>query len=89
MKEFKDGDIFHNIIRAYPKVSFFLNSGVAHYNKQNYPAGSSRIPIESVGFNELINPIYIGPSTGIVVDGALMAENTDFLLTETGDYLAF
>jgi len=60
MKKFKNSDIFYNIIKTYPKVKFFMNAGQGHIGKQNYPAETSRIPIESIGLFDLINPVESG-----------------------------
>lgn len=93
MKKFKEGEIFYNTIKAHPKVEFFANSGIVRYNRQNNPVGSSNINNDSITLSDLINPVYAGlTSNGVVippsVDGALLAENADFLLTESGDNLA-
>ena len=87
MKKFEDGDIFYNTIKTYPKVSLFLNNGVANYNKQNHNDNSSRINKATVGTNELINPIYTSSTNdaAAAVDGALLLENGDILITEGGD----
>ena len=61
MKKFKDGEIIYNVIKAHPKVEFFANSGVVHYNKQNHPAASSNTPLESVSLFDFPNKIYSGP----------------------------
>lgn len=87
MKKFKDGDIFYNVIKAYPKVRLFCNAGQGRYGKQNYPPASSGIPIESAGLFEHINPVYAGPSSGIEINNWILAENGDFLLAENGDNL--
>jgi hypothetical protein len=87
MKKFKEGDIFYNTIRCYPKVEFFANGGRVHYNKQNHPAITSRIPIESVGLFELLNPVPIELDDGTIPDNSLLAEDGDSLKTEGGDFI--
>jgi hypothetical protein len=87
MKKFKEGDIFYNTIRCYPKVEFFANAGQVHYNKQNHPAITSRIPIESVGLFELLNPVPIDLSGGGVPNNSLLTEGGDSLITEGGDFI--
>lgn len=89
MKKFRDGEIFYNVIRAYPKVKFFANNGRVRYDRQNYPSAASNVPVESVGLFDLINREYAGPignaDTGPVIDNALLTEGGDFLITEAGD----
>lgn len=89
MKRFKEGEIFHNVIRAFPKVKFLANNGLVRFDRQNYPAAASNIPIQSVALFDLINKQYAGPSSviGPTVDGAILAETGDFLVTEAGDNL--
>ena len=87
MKKFKDGDIFYNIIRCYPKVEFFSNGGVVHFNRQNYPAITSPVPVESLALFELVNPIQLILDTSEIPDGSLLAENGDSLLTQGGDFI--
>ena len=48
MKKFKDSEIFYNVIKCYPKVEFFINAGVVHFKKQNYPASAFDTPVESI-----------------------------------------
>lgn len=89
MKKFKDGEIFHNIIKAYPKVEFFANSGQVHYGRQAYPAAASNTPIESVSIFDIPNPFYAGPPSTIapnIING-ILAEDGSFLITEASDNL--
>ena len=37
---FKENDIFHNRIKAHPRVEFFIHSGSVYYNKRPNSAGS-------------------------------------------------
>lgn len=82
MKKFKEGEIFINTVKAYPRSEFKCNSGVVTFNRQNYPSANSRIPIESIGLNELINPVPIDLSPEL-----LLLENEDALLVENGDFI--
>ena len=52
MKKFKDGDVFHNTIKTYPKVNLFLNNGGMHYNRKSNE--NTSIPTGSVGLFENI-----------------------------------
>lgn len=87
MKKFKEGEIFRNVIKAYPKVQFFANNGLVRFDRQNYPAAESNIPIESIGLFDLIHTVYAGPTAGgeAGIDNGLLTEAGDFLITESGD----
>lgn len=78
MKKFNKSDIFHNIIRTYPKVEFFYNNGTLFLDRQNYPDASSDIPFGNIGLYELVNRIY----SNIPGDLAILTESTDFLASE-------
>lgn len=64
MKKFENGDIIINVIKAHPKVEFFANGGVVHFNRQNYPAAESNVEVESVGLFDNIHRLYGGPLSG-------------------------
>ena len=61
MKKFKDGEIIYNVIKTHPKVEFFVNAGIVHFDKQNYPAAASNTPIESVSLFDFPHIVYPGP----------------------------
>lgn len=88
MKKFKKEDILINTIKAHPKVEFFMNNGVIWWDRQHYPDKSSDVPYGSVGLFELVNKV-LPPRFGTEVDGALLTEESDFIMTEDDQNLAF
>ena len=84
MKKFKQSDVLHSTIKAYPKVEFYYNNGRMFLDRQNYPDNSSDVPYGSIGLFELIHKLTPQPF-GVVADGVLLAENEDFLMSEIND----
>jgi hypothetical protein len=71
MKKFGSGDIIYNSIKTYPKVRFFVNSGLVSYNNDADNEGNA------VLFDFLRLP------SGITVEECfLLAEDGQPILTE-------
>jgi len=51
--EFKKDDIFHNRIKAYPKVEFFIYSGSIYYNNEDQHVENRDIPSGHLSLYEL------------------------------------
>jgi len=75
MKKFTENDIFINVVKAHPKLSFFC------YNGKIYVDNSSKQTVKLNNFLQL-------PSGQVVaLDNVLLTEGGDFLITESGDYI--
>jgi hypothetical protein len=51
--EFEASDIYHNRIKTYPKVDFFIYSGSIYYNNENQLSGNSHTPNGKINLYEL------------------------------------
>lgn len=69
MKKFKNEDIVLNVIKAHPKVRFFINSGKISYNNDVVNDGNVAL------FDFLKSP-------SVPLDCYILAETGDILLTE-------
>lgn len=79
MKKFTENDIFINTIKVHPKVRFFVHSGSVSFN-------------DTKNNGVLLNDFLLGitgevPVPSPIPDGALITENSEYLLTEDGTYI--
>jgi hypothetical protein len=51
--EFKKDDVFHNRIKAYPKIEFFIYNGSVYYNNENQHAENKDIKTGGINLYEL------------------------------------
>ncbi len=51
--EFEESDIFHNRIKVYPKVNFFIYSGSIYYNDENQSAQNFHTPNGKINLYDL------------------------------------
>ena len=51
--EFEKSDIFHNRIKVYPKVSFFIYSGSIYYNDEGQKAQNFHTPNGKINLYDL------------------------------------
>jgi len=75
MKKFEESDIFYNTIKAYPKISLFTYDGSIYVNNTN----NTEI--------KLNNFLQLPSGGGVIIDNALLTEDGNFLITESGDYI--
>ena len=84
-KKFRKNDIYVNRVKTYPKVEFFLNSGsinTVYYNRTQQISGTVKD-----GHIYVQNVINEDPLEIIELDGALLIEGEDFIITENGEFI--
>ena len=77
MKRFTENDIFINTIKVHPKIRFFVHSGSVSYN-------------DTKNNGVLLNDFLLnapGEVPSEIPEGAIITENSEYLLTEDGTYI--
>jgi len=82
--EFEKSDIYHNRVKAYPKVNFFIYSGSIYYNDQNQVAENFHTPKGKINLYDLnVNRNLVSSSSDTQLIYPFVVKNSSFTSFKT------